>query len=240
MRKSGGKHGWCTLLLALSAACARLARHACWRCCCRRYLAADAGAAEPEVGTAVLIKKKVTGKLGTDERRAEDGLSRASQRASADRTAGAGGVEARRQYEARAGPGCGAAARRVCGGGRQRHEIDRPEIAQGHAAVPHRQATPARATRSRRPRRPSASGARSSTSISAPDGDTFVLLHQGRGGGLLPGADLPSAPRRRARGAGNGAGRRFAADASGRQTSFRASGSLRRFPSSASGSPSIR
>lgn len=37
-------------------------------------LAADAGAAELEVGTAVLIKKKVTGKLGTDVRELKTGF----------------------------------------------------------------------------------------------------------------------------------------------------------------------
>jgi hypothetical protein len=37
-------------------------------------LAADAGATEPEVGTAVLIKKKVTGKLGADIRDLKTGF----------------------------------------------------------------------------------------------------------------------------------------------------------------------
>lgn len=37
-------------------------------------VAVDAGATEPEVGTAVLIKKKVTGKLGTDERQLQTGF----------------------------------------------------------------------------------------------------------------------------------------------------------------------
>ena len=36
-------------------------------------VAAETGAAEPEVGTTVLVKEKVTGKLGTDERRLEAG-----------------------------------------------------------------------------------------------------------------------------------------------------------------------
>ena len=37
-------------------------------------VAADTGVTEPEVGTTVLIKKKVTGKLGTDERQLKTGF----------------------------------------------------------------------------------------------------------------------------------------------------------------------
>ncbi|MBX9592451.1 MAG: FecR family protein [Hyphomonadaceae bacterium] len=55
-------------------------RHVAWAACLLTLLsaapvvAAEAGAAKPEVGTAVLIKKRVIGSLGTDERQLKTGF----------------------------------------------------------------------------------------------------------------------------------------------------------------------
>ena len=129
--------------------------------------AADAGAAEPEVGTAVLIKKKVTGKLGTDERRARR-RAFACIATSCLQTGPEAQAELKLDDNTKLALGPDAELRldEYRRGGRQRREIDRREIAQGHVAVPHGQAMPARPTRSRRRRRPSASAAQSSTSTS--------------------------------------------------------------------------